>query len=105
LGRAGFRAHALPCPRRRPDHPGPDRTVRLPQVEQVTPTIGGNDIGFSSIAKDSFVLQPSSGSLCKDKYTAGGADQISQRIQDTAPKVAAVLQGIKTRAPRSTPTS
>jgi lysophospholipase L1-like esterase len=68
----------------------------------VTLTIGGNDIGFSSIAKDCFVVQPSSGSPCKDRYTAGGADQISQRIQDTAPKVAAVLQGIKARAPQST---
>jgi lysophospholipase L1-like esterase len=68
----------------------------------VTLTIGGNDIGFSSIAKDCFVAQPSTGSPCKDKYTAGGVDQISQRIQDTAPKVAAVLQGIKARAPQST---
>jgi lysophospholipase L1-like esterase len=68
----------------------------------VTLTIGGNDIGFSSIAKDCFVVQPSNGSPCKDKYTAGGVDQISQRIQDTAPKVAAVLQGIKSRAPAST---
>jgi len=68
----------------------------------VTLTIGGNDIGFSSIAKDCFVTQPSTGSPCKDKYTAGGVDQISQRIQDTAPKVAAVLQGIKARAPQST---
>jgi lysophospholipase L1-like esterase len=68
----------------------------------VTLTIGGNDIGFSSIAKDCFVAQPSTGSPCKDKYTAGGVDQISQRIQDTAPKVATVLQGIKARAPQST---
>jgi lysophospholipase L1-like esterase len=68
----------------------------------VTLTIGGNDIGFSSIAKDCFVAQPSNGSPCKDKYTAGGTDQISQRIADTAPKVAAVLQGIKARAPQST---
>jgi lysophospholipase L1-like esterase len=68
----------------------------------VTLTIGGNDIGFSSIAKDCFVAQPSTGSPCKDKYTAGGVDQISQRIQATAPKVAAVLQGIEARAPQST---
>jgi lysophospholipase L1-like esterase len=64
----------------------------------VTLTIGGNDIGFSSIAKDCFVTQPSTGSPCKDKYTAGGQDQISQRIADTAPKVAAVLQGIAARS-------
>src|SRR5215210_2481826 len=49
----------------------------------VTLTIGGNDIGFSSIAQDCFVTQPSAGSPCKDKYTAGGQDQISQRIAET----------------------
>ena len=67
----------------------------------VTLTIGGNDIGFSSIAEDCFTAQPT-GSPCKDKYTAGGQDEISRRIQQTAPKVAAVLQGIKTRSPQST---
>jgi hypothetical protein len=41
----------------------------------------------------------------QDKYTGGGVDQIPQRIQDTAPEVAAVLQGIKARAPQSSTTS
>ena len=68
----------------------------------VTLTIGGNDIGFSSIAQNCFVTQPTNGSPCKDRYTAGGTDQISQRIADTAPKVAAVLQGIRSRSPQST---
>jgi len=68
----------------------------------VTVTIGGNDIGFSSIAEDCFVAQPSNGSPCKDKYTAGGQDEISRRIDETAPKVAAVLQGITARSPQST---
>src|SRR5215210_2053335 len=45
----------------------------------VTLTIGGNDIGFSSI----------------------GQDQISQRIADTAPKVAGVLAGIAARSPQA----
>jgi lysophospholipase L1-like esterase len=68
----------------------------------VTLTIGGNDIGFSSIAQDCFIAQPSNGSPCKDKYTAGGEDEISRRIDKTAPKVAAVLQEIKARSPQST---
>jgi lysophospholipase L1-like esterase len=68
----------------------------------VTLTIGGNDIGFSSIAEDCMRSTPSNGSPCKDQYTAGGQDEISRRIQETAPKVAAVLQGIKSRAPQST---
>jgi lysophospholipase L1-like esterase len=69
------------------------------ETQVVTLGIGGNDIGFSSLAEDCFSPQPSSGSPCKDQYTAGGTDQISQRIADTAPKVASVLQGIHSRAP------
>src|SRR5689334_7687829 len=65
----------------------------------VTLTIGGNDIGFSSIAKDCFSATSPTGSPCKDKYTAGGTDQVSQRIQNTALKVASVLQGIHSRSP------
>ena len=71
------------------------------ETTAVTLTIGGNDIGFSSIAQDCFVAQPSNGSPCKDKYTAGGQDEISRRINATAPKVAAVLQDIKERSPQS----
>ena len=72
-------------------------------TSMVTVTIGGNDIGFSSIAQDCFVTQPSTGSPCKDKYTAGGQDEVSRRIAETAPKVAAVLQGIATRSPQAKP--
>jgi lysophospholipase L1-like esterase len=67
----------------------------------VTLTIGGNDIGFSSIAEDCFVTQPTSGSPCKDRYTAGGTDEISHRIAEAAPKVASVLSGIATRSPQA----
>ena len=83
--------------------PGPNP----PQFDSLSPTttlvsvtIGGNDIGFSSIAQDCF-SQNNTGTPCKDKYTAGGVDQISQRIQDTAPKVASVIQGIHTRSPNA----
>lgn len=72
----------------------------------VTLTIGGNDIGFSSIAEDCFSLTPAGsptapgGSPCKDRYTnADGSDEVTRRIAETAPKVAAVLQGIHTRSP------
>jgi lysophospholipase L1-like esterase len=70
-------------------------------TQVVTLGIGGNDIGFSSLAEDCFSSTPNSGSPCKDKYTAGGNDQISQRIADTAPKVASVLQGIHARSPNA----
>jgi GDSL-like Lipase/Acylhydrolase family len=68
------------------------------ETTRVSLTIGGNDIGFSEIALDCVTLNPFS-TPCKDKYTAGGKDQIAERIAATAPKVDAVLDGIKARSP------
>jgi lysophospholipase L1-like esterase len=64
----------------------------------VTITIGGNDIGFTSIAEDCVSPSPV-GSPCRDKYVQGGQDEVSRRIVETAPKVAAVIQGIHERSP------
>jgi lysophospholipase L1-like esterase len=82
-----------------PDGPNPPQFNSLDGATKVVSlTIGGNDIGFSSIAESCVTYNPFS-HPCKDKYDSGGVDQISQRIQATAPKVAAVLQGIHARAP------
>src|ERR687893_678572 len=70
-----------------------------PNTKLVTITIGGNDIGFSSIAEDCFTFQRE-GSPCRDQYVQNGRDEISERIQATAPKVAAVFQGIHKRSRR-----
>src|ERR1700761_4552744 len=59
----------------------------------VSLTIGGNDIGFSEIIESCITYNPFS-TPCKDKYDAGGHDQLAERIENAAPKVAAVLQGI-----------
>ena len=64
----------------------------------VSLTIGGNDIGFSEVAQGCITINPFA-TPCKDKYLAGGKDQLAERIAATAPKVAAVLQGIHSRAP------
>ncbi|MBA2327934.1 MAG: SGNH/GDSL hydrolase family protein [Actinobacteria bacterium] len=64
----------------------------------VTVTIGGNDIGFTEIARSCFTGDPNS-HPCQDRYVVGGVDEISNRIAAAAPKVATVLQGIHTRAP------
>ena len=68
----------------------------------VTLTISGNDIGFSGIAEDCFSPTPRTDSPCRDRYTAGGQDEISRRIAETAPKVDAVLDGIRARSPQAT---
>jgi hypothetical protein len=66
----------------------------------VTFNIGGNDIGFSSIAEDCVSASPI-GTYCKNDYVHDGRDEISERIAATAPKVAAVIQGIHARAPQA----
>jgi GDSL-like Lipase/Acylhydrolase family len=69
-------------------------------TELVTINIGGNDIGFSSIAEDCFTFQRT-GSPCRDRYVQNGRDEISERIQRTAPLVAEVFQGITQRSPQA----
>jgi lysophospholipase L1-like esterase len=67
----------------------------------VTVQISGNDIGFSSIistcAQDS--LSNPLGSPCRNRYTAGGTDQLQARIAAAAPRVATVLQRVRAAAP------
>src|SRR3954452_4353419 len=85
-----------------PPGPNPPQFDQLAADTQlVTVGIGGNDIGFSSLAQDCFSPSSPTGSPCKNKYTAGASDQISQRIAATAPKVASVLQGIHSRSPQA----
>jgi lysophospholipase L1-like esterase len=66
----------------------------------VTFNIGGNDIGFTGIAENCLSTSPI-GTYCKGDYVHDGRDEISERIAATAPKVAAVIQGIRARAPQA----
>jgi lysophospholipase L1-like esterase len=82
-----------------PDGPNPPQFNSLDtSTTVVSLTIGGNDIGFSEVAESCITINPFS-HPCLDKYDAGGVDQLKARIEATAPKVAAVLQGIHTRSP------
>ena len=82
-----------------PDGPNPPQFDSLDaSTSVVSVTIGGNDIGFSEIAQSCVTVNPFS-TPCRDKYNSGGQDTIAERIAETAPKVAAVLQGIHSRAP------
>ncbi len=82
-----------------PDGPNPPQFNSLnAETTVVSLTIGGNDIGFSEVAESCITLNPFS-HPCLDKYDSGGIDQLKARIEATAPKVAAVLQGIHTRSP------
>jgi len=64
----------------------------------VTVGIGGNDIGFSSILGSCATATPT-GHPCQDAYVVNGVDTLQQRIDATAPKIAAVIQGIHQRSP------
>jgi lysophospholipase L1-like esterase len=84
-----------------PDGPNPPQFNSLSATTNiVTVQIGGNDIGFSSIAEDCTSTSPD-GTPCQDTYVVNGRDEISERIQATAPLVAAVLQGIHARSPNA----
>jgi lysophospholipase L1-like esterase len=67
-------------------------------TQLVTLGVGGNDIGFSEIIENCGSLTPT-GHPCQDHYVVDGRDELSDRIEMTAPKVAAVLDGIRERAP------
>jgi lysophospholipase L1-like esterase len=82
-----------------PDGPNPPQFNSLDSTTQVVSlTIGGNDIGFSSIVQSCITYNPFS-SPCKSKYVVNGVDELSNRINATAPLVAQVLQGIRARSP------
>jgi hypothetical protein len=64
----------------------------------VSLSIGGNDIGFTSILENCVTYNPFS-HPCKDRYIVNGDDRISDSINAAAPKVAAALRGIHARSP------
>jgi lysophospholipase L1-like esterase len=84
-----------------PDGPNPPQFDSLTrQTRIVTLQIGGNDIGFSSIARDC-TATANEGTPCQDRYVRDGRDEISDRIRATTPLVDAVLDGIRARSPKA----
>lgn len=81
----------------------PQFSALTPDVDLVTIGIGGNDAGLVSVAEDCAKLDATSplGTPCKDKYTAGGRDQVGEKIEQARPKIDAVLQGIHSRSPHA----
>lgn len=65
----------------------------------VTVQVGGDDIGFSRILTTcgELSLADPFGSPCRDHYT----DQLAQEISSTAPRVTALLDSIRQRAPHA----
>lgn len=67
----------------------------------VTVGIGGNDVGLvgAALTCARLGLAAPTGSACRSHYTSGGTDRIRERIAATAPRIAAVVDGIGQRAP------
>ncbi len=67
----------------------------------VTLGIGGNDAGLISVAEECARLDLAwpFGDRCKQHYESGGTDPNVAAIRATGPKVAAVIRGIRARAP------
>ena len=70
-------------------------------AELVTVGIGGNDVGLvgAAVTCAQLGLTAPTGTACRSHFNAGGSDAIVARIAATAPKIAAVIQGIRTRSP------
>jgi hypothetical protein len=62
----------------------------------VSVQIGGNDIGFTEILSNCQTANPF-GRPCQNRYVRNGVDELRARIAATAPKIQAVLAGIKAR--------
>lgn len=83
--------------------------VNTPQIDRVTRetrlitiSLGGNDIGFGNFMFTCLgaalnLLGPS----CEQTYKAGGRDELRRRVDETAPKIANVLNQVKQRGPNA----
>jgi lysophospholipase L1-like esterase len=69
----------------------------------VTVGIGGNDAGLVGVAEKCAQLGVTNptGHACRDYWAPGGNDQVAAKIEETKPKIAAVLQGIHQRSPNA----
>jgi GDSL-like Lipase/Acylhydrolase family len=84
--------------------PGPANPPQFNALTAATRTvtlqIGGNDVGFTEIIENCASASPF-GHPCQDQYVVNGDDTLRDRIAATAPKVAAVIQGIHARSPQA----
>jgi lysophospholipase L1-like esterase len=80
----------------------PQFSALTPDTTLVSLTIGGNDIGFShSFPCAVYAFTAPNGAPCRKVLTRNGIDQYRVAIEQTAPRVGAVLRGIRARAPRA----
>jgi lysophospholipase L1-like esterase len=66
-------------------------------------TLGGDDLGFWSTLDTCMELSVTDlfGAPCERHFTSGGTDQLAARVTAEAPRITAVLAGIRARAPQA----
>ncbi len=81
----------------------PEFSALTAATSLVTVQIGGNDINFINIVINCTTLSFTDplGSPCRSHYSSGGTDRLAGAVARTRPKVAAVLRGIRKRAPNA----
>jgi hypothetical protein len=89
--------------------PGAVSGTNPPQYDAITPDttlvsvgIGGNDVGLVGLAESCINVLPAPlGTSCAAKYTTGGVDVYSPRIQAFAPTYGTVIEHIRSLAPNA----
>lgn len=71
------------------------------QTRTVSVTIGGNDVGLVGAATSCINLLPGVVPDCVDRYTAGGHDQLAEKIAAFEPVWGALLDAIHAKAPNA----
>lgn len=83
----------------------PQLSALGPSTGLVTVGIGGNDVGFATIAANCAAATPWGGTRtgwnCISHYTAGGVDQLTLAVRQAGQKVLASLEEIRARAPHA----
>lgn len=88
----------------RQDSAPPQLDALRPDTTLVTLGVGGNDLGLTEIVTRCVLLGKlaPNGTPCKASYTLLGQDSVRARINQTAPKVEALLKEIHARSPNAT---
>lgn len=71
------------------------------RTRTVTVTIGGNDVGLVGAATSCINLLPGIVPDCVDRFTAGGRDQLAEKIAAFEPVWGALLDAIHAKAPNA----
>ena len=79
----------------------PQLNALAPDDRLVMLTLGGDDMGFLNVLDECMKLSITNpfGSPCESHYTSGTTDQLAARVTSEVPRLAAVLDAIRARAP------